>query len=189
MLRKFKNCKVEKKGSQWIHISSSSNIYKTDIKVLRDDSFEIENGETIYLEHLGKSYFKFIESEKEILEFRNKEIYRYFENAIKKDWIVRFLKEYLDFKKDYMENGNLDTQKTISKIDDGLVEHYKKNKKNIIDDIMGKLSPIKDYKKALNEAAEKARFDSFKKSIEKQNCQETDRKLPTLEELFGGKNT
>jgi len=172
MLRKFKDCKVEKKGSQWIHISSSSNIYKTDIKVLRDDSFEVENGETIYLKHLGKSYFKFIESEKEILEFRNKEIYRYFENAIKKDWISeRFLKEYLDFKKDYSENGNLDTQKTISKIDDGLVEHYKKNKKNIIDAIMGKLSPIKDYQKALSEAAEKAR------------------KLPTLEELFGGKNT
>ena len=54
---------------------------------------------------------------------------------------------------------------------------------------MGKLSPIKDYQKAMSEAAEKARFDGFKKSIEKQNCQETDRKLPTLEELFGGKNT
>lgn len=175
MIKKFKDCQMLKEGRKWVHIYSASSAYTTPIKILRDDSFHFENGDTLYLEHMGKSYFRFVESETTILDFRNEDISRYFKNAISKNYIYRFLREYREFQVDYLENGTLNTQKTISIIDDGLMEYSKTHKKVNLDDILGEFNPFRKHYKIEAE---------LKELLETGSAVKTKRKIINMDGLF-----
>jgi len=147
MIKEFEKCKLVKEGTEWTHYYCDSNKYKTNIKVVRDDSFYFEDGDTLYLEHLAESYFQYLEDKNKLLDFRHKEIVKYFNNAIKLDYIYKFLKKYTIFKKDYLTIDNPTVQETIELIDETIFKYSKEHPRLNTWEIMGSLDPVRAIQK------------------------------------------
>ncbi|EDZ62197.1 hypothetical protein SMGD1_0256 [Sulfurimonas gotlandica GD1] len=132
-MRLFKECSLIKSGTKWIEIKSSSNKYKTNVKILKEsmDDFDFNEGDSLLLEHFEKEFFTNITDENKILEAKNTDIKRYFENAIKTAYIYKFLTEYVKFKKKYEDSENMKVKKTINLIDKSLLEYAEKNNINL----------------------------------------------------------
>lgn len=177
-MREFKNCTLVKEGTKWTHVKSDSSRYSTDIKILNDNTLDFQNGDSLYLEHLGKSFFTNVSDEIKILEYRVIEINRYFNNAIKTKYIYKFLKEYTNFKKDYLDNKDVKIQETIANIDEKIIEYAKVNKINLMD-IMGKLNPELALRKEKQQQGEERR-----RREERISEEERERARETLDAIF-----
>jgi len=167
----FRNCKIIKNGRKWVEVESSSNTYKTNMKISKDSmsDFKFVDGDDLVLNHIGNEFFENVTNETHIVKATNDDINKYFKNIINKKHINRFIVEYVKFKDKFQFSNNVDIKLTIKTIDNWLIENQSA-KKIDLHRAMGKLDPNIQRETERKKAAIAARKLREEENKLKNNC-------------------